>query len=130
MEHGVSYRNWVMAGAKGSLRDAARVTGLAVAFAVFATGCVVEPAPTYPSVYDRAWDSALRAAQDSGIVVTSSDRGSGTIRGTKDGIDANIVLRRQADGTTRVESNFRGQLDRDPTLSRRFDAAYERNMGR
>ena len=120
-----------MARVKGSLRDVARVTGLAVVFAVFATGCVVyEPAPTYPSVYDRAWDSALRAAQDSGIVVTSSDRGSGTIRGTKDGIEANIFLRRQADGTTRVESNFKGQLDRDPTLSRRFDAAYERYMGR
>ena len=76
-----------MARVKGSLRDVARVTGLAVALA-------------------------------------------GTIRGTKDGIDANIVLRRQADGTTRVESNFKGQLDRDPTLSRRFDAAYERYMGR
>ena len=89
------------------------------------------PAPTYPSVYDRAWDSALRAAQDSGIVVTSSDRGSGTIRGAKDGMDTEtIVLRRQADGTTRVESNFKGQLDRDPTLSRRFDAACQRYMGR
>ena len=120
-----------MAGAKGSLRDAARVTCLAVAFAVFAPGCVVyEPAPTYPSVYDRAWDSALRAAQDSGIVVTSSDRGSGVIRGSKDGIDATITVRGQADGTTRVESNFKGQLDRDPTLSRRFDSAYERHMGR
>ena len=120
-----------MARAKRSLRDTARVTYLAVAFAVFAAGCVVyEPAPAYVSVYDRAWDSALRAAQDSGIAVTSSDRGAGTIRGTKDGIDANIVLRRQSDGRTRVESNFSGQLERDPTLSQRFDAAYERYMGR
>ena len=98
-----------MAESKGSLCDIARVTCLAVAFAVFATGCVVyEPAPAYVSVYDRAWDSALRAAQDSGIAVTSSDRGAGTIRGTKDGIDANIVLRRQAGGTSSLGEQFQG----------------------
>ena len=88
-----------------------------------------EPAPVYTN-YDRAWDAALRAAQDSGINVISVDRPGGLIRGSKDGIDASITVRRQADGTTRVESSFKGQLDRDPTLSRRFDAAYERNMGR
>ena len=93
-------------------------------------GCVVyEPAPVY-SNYDRAWDAALRAAQDSGINVTSVDRPGGLIRGSKDGIDATITVRNQADGTTRVESSFKGQLERDPTLSRRFDTAYERHMGR
>jgi hypothetical protein len=51
-------------------------------------------------------------------------------RGTKDGIEANIVLRRQADGRTRVESNFAGPVDRDPNLAQRFDAAYEPYMGR
>ena len=55
-----------------------------------------EPAPTYPSVFNRAWESALRAAQDSGIVVTFTDRDAGVIRGSKDGIDATIPMVRLA----------------------------------
>jgi hypothetical protein len=41
-----------------------------------------------------------------------------------------ITARPRADGTTRVASGFKGQIDRDLTLSRRFDSAYARNMGR
>lgn len=85
--------------------------------------------PVY-SNYDRAWNAALRAAQDSGINLTSVDRPGGMIAGSKDGIDVTIAVRQQADGTTRVASSFKGMIDRDPTLSQRFDSAYERNMGR
>ena len=99
------------------------------AFLLMQACSAYEPVPVY-SNYDRAWNAALRAAQDSGINLTLVDQPGGVIRGVKDGIDANITVRRQADGTTRVESSFKGELDRDPTLSRRFDAAYERNMGR
>jgi hypothetical protein len=88
-----------------------------------------EPAPAYAN-YDRAWDAVLRAAQESGIKLVSVHRTEGFILGSKDGIDLSVTLRRQAGGTTRVESNFKGQLECDPTLPRRFDAAYERNMGR
>jgi hypothetical protein len=103
---------------------------LALSFAAQAcTTYEPAPVPVYTN-YDRAFDAAQRAAQDSGIRVTAADRTGGLILGSKDGIDMTINVRRQADGTTRVESSFKGQLDRDPTLSRRFDSAYERNMGR
>ena len=72
----------------------------------------------------------MRSEQESGITITSVDRVAGIILGSKDGIDVTITVRPQADGTTRVASNFKRQLDRDPTLSRRFDTAYERYMGR
>ena len=58
------------------------------------------------------------------------DRPSGLILGTRDGIDVRISVLGQADGTTRVETNLRGDLARDPTLSDRFQGAYERYMGR
>jgi hypothetical protein len=96
-----------------------------------AQGCVYQPAPApVYSNYDRAWDAALRAAQDTGINLTTVDRSGGLMIGSKDGIDVTITVRRQSDGTTQVASSFKGQVDRDPTLSRRFDSAYERNMGR
>jgi hypothetical protein len=87
---------------------------LALSFAIQA--CVVHesvPVPVYTN-YDRAWDAALRAAQDTGINLTSVDRPGGLILGSKDGIDVTIWVPRQAGGTTRVESNFKGPLDRDP----------------
>jgi hypothetical protein len=110
-------------------------TGLVLLVLLAASACVVygPPVPVYqpgPSTYDRAWDSALRAAQDSGISLSSVDRPSGLILGTRDGIDVRISVLGQADGTTRVETNLRGDLARDPTLSDRFQAAYERYMGR
>jgi hypothetical protein len=97
-------------------------------------GCTVyEPVPVYappPSTYDRAWDSAVRAAQDSGITLSSVDRNAGLIQGSRDGIAARISVLGQADGTTRVELNLQGDLQRDPTLSQRFQSTYNRYMGR
>jgi hypothetical protein len=113
-----------------TIKTAISLLLLALSFAAQAcTTYEPAPVPVYTN-YDRAFDAAVRAAQDSGIRVTSADRTGGLILGSKDGIDVTINVRRQADGTTRVESSFKGQLDRDPTLSRRFDSAYERNMGR
>jgi hypothetical protein len=94
---------------------------------------VYEPVPVYappPSTYDRAWDSAVRAAQDSGITLSSVDRNAGLIQGSRDGIAARISVLGQADGTTRVELNLQGDLQRDPTLSQRFQSTYNRYMGR
>jgi hypothetical protein len=98
-------------------------------------GCVVyEPVPvTAPppaSKYDRVWDSALRAAGDSGIAVTVADKPTGTIRGSRGAIAVAINVLRQADGSVRVELDLKGQLDTDPSLSSRFNQAYERYMGR
>ena len=111
-----------------------RLNSLKIGFSLLvllfaAQACVYEPAPAYTN-YDRAWDAALRAARETGIDLTTVDRPGGLILGSKDGIDVSITVRPQADGTTRVASSFKGQVDRDPTLSRRFDSAYERNMGR
>ena len=112
-----------------------RLTG-AIALAVLVAmvhGCVVyEPVVVPPAVskYDRVWDSALRAAGDSGIAVTVADKPTGTIRGSRGAIAVAINVLRQADGSVRVELDLKGQLDSDPGLSSRFNQAYERYMGR
>jgi hypothetical protein len=102
--------------------------------ALGAQACVVyEPVPVAAppvSRFDRVWDASIRAAEETGIRIVSADRATGTIRGVKDPIDVTITLFRQADGSTRMELNLAGQLDRDPTLADRFRRAYDRHMGR
>jgi len=96
-------------------------------------GCVVyEPVvvPGAPASFDRSWSAALGGAQDAGVQVTSSDPGTGLIRGTKDGIDVTVLVARQADGSVRVQFDARGPTQRDPGLSDRFSRAYDRRMGR
>lgn len=105
------------------------------ALATTVHGCVVyEPVPvTAPpavSKYDRVWDSALRAASDTGIAVTVADKPTGTIRGSRGPIAVAINVVRQADGSVRVELDLKGPLDSDPGLSSRFYQAYDRYMGR
>ena len=104
--------------------------GLVVALALAVQACVVYAPPPGPSTYDRAWDSALRAAQDVGIQMSSVDRGSGQMLGARGAIGVRVSVTRQADGTTRVELNLQGPLQSDPGLSDRFYAAYDRYMGR
>jgi hypothetical protein len=97
-------------------------------------GCVVyQPvavAPGAPASFDRSWSAALGGVQDAGVQVTSSDPGTGVIRGTKDGIDVTVVVARQGDGSVRVQFDAKGPTQRDPGLSDRFSQAYERRMGR
>ena len=127
-----------MSDAARSTSRLARLTSWSAALSLLVTGCVVyEPTPVAvpvyapgPTTYDRAWDSALRAAQDSGITLTSVDRATGLIQGTRDGIASRISVLRQADGSTKVELKLEGDLQRDPTLSQRFQASYNRYMGR
>ena len=63
----------------------------AVLVCVGLTSCVAYPYPyepqtiMVPASFDRSWDAALGAAGDSGIQVTSADRASGRITGTKAG---------------------------------------------
>ena len=108
---------------------------LAIAFAaiLFAGGCVVyEPVPVSygAATYDRAWSAALGALGDAGVQVTSADAGSGVIRGRKGGLDVSVSVLRQPDGRTRVQFDSKGDASSDPGLAGRFDAAYERRMGR
>ena len=97
-------------------------------------GCVVyEPVPvpsSYPSSYDRVWDSALGAAEDAGVKITSADRSTGTIRGVTSSSDVTISVISQADGKTRVEFSSKGPKGQDPDLNDRFTSFYNRRMGR
>jgi len=97
-------------------------------------GCVVyEPMPApgyYGSSYDRVWDSAVGAAEDAGVKITSADRTTGIIRGVTNFADVTISVISQADGKTRVEFTSKGPKGQDADLSERFTSFYNRRMGR
>lgn len=104
--------------------------GAALLFIILLAGCYVypypAPAPYYygPSSYDRSWSAAQDAMQDVGVRIVSSDYNGGIIRGTRDGVDATVNVKGQADGRVRVE--FHAQ---EP-LADQIYRAYERRMGR
>ena len=97
-------------------------------------GCVVyEPMPApgyYGSSYDRVWDSAVGAAEDAGVKITSADRTAGIIRGVTNSADVTISVISQADGKTRVEFSSKSPKGQDADLSDRFTSFYNRRMGR
>ncbi len=112
------------------------MTGMiALLFVVLLAGCYVYPYPyPYPapappyyystSSYDRSFNAAQDAMQDAGVRIVSSDWNAGVIRGTRDGVDATINVKGQADGRTRVEFHAK-----EP-LADQLYRAYERRMGR
>jgi len=91
---------------------------------------VYVPSSSYGSSYDRVWNSALGAAEDAGIKITSADRSTGTIRGVTTSSDVTILVISQADGRTRVEFSTKGPKGQDPDLNDRFTSFYNRRMGR
>ena len=97
-------------------------------------GCVAypsaQPAQPGPSKFDRSWDAALGAAADAGIQVTSADRASGQIAGSKAGAPVTITLLRQADGSVRVSFDAPTADQTNPTLNERWLSSYQRRMGR
>jgi hypothetical protein len=114
-------------------------TGALLALMVVLTGlwggCVVYepvyvPSSSYGSSYDRVWNSALGAAEDGGVQITSADRTTGIIRGVTSSSDVTISVISQADGKTRVEFSSKGPKGQDPDLSERFTGFYNRRMGR
>ena len=89
-----------------------------------------EPVPVaIPSKYDRSFDAALGAANDVGVAVSSADRNTGRILGTKGGVEVTIELKRQANGSVQVEFSPRTPAE-DPALGDKWLAAYQRRMGR
>ncbi|MGH7388637.1 MAG: hypothetical protein ACREM3_04180 [Candidatus Rokuibacteriota bacterium] len=113
--------------------------GTAAALALSAAlvpGCTVyEVAPgayvtTPPGAFDRSWAAVVGAFQDQSVAITVQDRATGSIRGSRDGIDVAGTVRTQADGSVRVEFNTSGATARDPGLIERISAAYDRRMGR
>jgi hypothetical protein len=109
-----------------------RMTMMTLVTVVALAACTTyEPAPAPPpSPFDRAWNAALGAVQDEGVRVTSSDRGSGVIRGYRDQQEVTVNLQTQADGNVRVEMSARGPKGSDPGLAGRISRAYDRRMGR
>lgn len=106
----------------------------AILFAAFTAGagCVVyEPVPVpQPNTFDRSWSTALVAAQDEGVRISSEDRGAGVIRGFRGEQEVTINVQTQADGKVRVEIGSRGPKGSDPGLAGRISRAYDRRMGR
>jgi hypothetical protein len=97
-------------------------------------GCVVyEPVPApvyYGSSFDRVWDSAIGAAEDAGVKITSADRNTGVIRGLTGSANVTISVSTQADGRIRVEFSSKGPKGEDPDLNDRFTRFYNWRMGR
>jgi len=104
---------------------------MVISFTALAGCATYEPPPAAPpSPFDRAWNAALGAAQDEAVRVTSADRGSGVIRGSRDQQEVTINLQTQADGSVRIEISARGPKGSDPGLAGRISRAYDRRMGR
>jgi hypothetical protein len=122
-----------MVGHRGSGTGALLIL-MAVLTAVMGACVVYEPVPvpasSYGSSYDRVWDSALGAAEDAGVKITSADRTTGIIRGVAGSADVTISVISQADGRTRVEFSSKGPKGQDPDLNDRFSRFYNRRMGR
>jgi len=101
---------------------------------VFFGGCASqEPAPApayYVSPFDRVWNSALGAAEDAGVRITSSDRTTGIIRGVTGSTDVTISVMTQADGNIRVEFTTRRPDGEDADLNERLTHFYNRRRGR
>jgi hypothetical protein len=100
-----------------------------VAPGVYAPG----PAPvqvTPNTTFERAWAAARNAFLDQGVRVVGEERSTGTISGTKSGINLAAYVRNQADGSVRVEFRTIGATEVDPQLIERVYQSYERSMGR
>ena len=103
---------------------------------IMGSGCYYYPPPAYTVVspphasYDRIWDSAMRAAQDVGIQITSSNRNAGTILGQRDRVGVTLQVIQQPDGKTRVELTTEGPKGSGSGVSDDFYRAFDRYMGR
>ena len=80
--------------------------------------------------FDRSWSATVGACADEGVRVTSEDRGAGVIQGTRNGIHVTGDVRRQADGSVRVQLDTSGDTSQDPGLIDRITRSYQRRMGR
>lgn len=104
---------------------------VATALTLLLSACVVYEPYYYPqSQYDRVWESAIKAAQDVGVTISSVERANGRIFGRKGPVDVTIAVETQPDGRIRMQFNARGPEGAEPYLTERFYQTYERYMGR
>ncbi len=112
----------------------ARRTTLVMLLAATLSGCVAYYPTTMlapgPSKFDQSFDAALNAATDSGVNVTSADRATGRIVGSKGGASVWIDLTRQSDGSVRIAFNAPDSKQSNPALTDQLNNAYQRRMGR
>lgn len=87
---------------------------------------VTKPADSF----DRSWNAVVGALQDQGVRITSQDRSSGIVRGTRNDINVTANVRTQADRRVRVEFNTSGATATDPELIDRITRSYNQRMGR
>lgn len=85
---------------------------------------VVSPGPPHVS-YDYIWDNVMRAAQDSGIQITSSNKNTGTIFGQRDRVGVTIQILQQADGRTRIELTVNDSQRSSSAIADDFYRAYD-----
>jgi hypothetical protein len=88
----------------------------------------IEPGP--PPSFDFAWDSALRAADESGIRITSANKENGTLLGRRGPIEVKITVMNQVDGRIRVELDLKSQSPQYQSVADDFYKAYDLYMGR
>jgi hypothetical protein len=89
---------------------------------------VYATAPT--STFDRSWSAARNAMQEQGVRINQEDRGTGTLRGDRNGIAVQALVNTQADGSIRVQFSTVGATSVDPQLIERISSSYDRLMGR
>lgn len=87
------------------------------------------PAPG-PRVFDRSWNAALGALEDTGVTITLADRSSGTIYGAIGSDSVTIRVLTHADASVRVEFGVHGPNGTEAAMAQRISAAYDRRMGR
>jgi hypothetical protein len=98
-------------------------------------GCYYGPYPygytttMQPASFDRSWNAAQQALMDQGVQVTSADRSTGFIQGTRNGAPVTARVASQADGTVRVEFNTNA-ASQEPDLMNRISRSYDARMGR
>jgi hypothetical protein len=103
---------------------------------VLVTGCTYyQTTPgvyttTPPSTFNRSFSAVVLAFEDQGVRITSEDRSTGEVVGSRDGIDVRATLQTQADGSVRVAFNTSGSTGNDPELIDRVTRSYNRFMGR
>ena len=110
---------------------------LAIAALFSLEGCYVAPTPvpapqrSLSERFEQSWQAARGAAADSGVKITSEDRSSGTLRGTKGSSNVTITVISQADSTIQVGFAVNGGgASQDANVKEQLTRAYQRRMGR
>ena len=98
-------------------------------------GCYYGPYPygytttMQPASFDRSWNAAQQALMDQGVQISSADRSTGFIQGSRNGAAVTARVAPQSDGTVRVEFNTK-EASSDPDLMNRISRSYDARMGR